>query len=195
MWREAIESKVKTLQHPAWGPDHCRRIWVLCRTIAEREGLEVDQDVLFAIAWLHDVGTFDGFACGEPAAECAARGAQTLLAQADFPSEKIEIVARIIREHSFDGPERDTAEARVLRDADMLEFLGPVGIMRLFAAASSEEWIGDKATAVRTARDFCERLPGELYTKSGRAMAEARAEAGLAFIARLLDDAGGLEAL
>lgn len=195
MWHEAVESKVNSLQHPAWGPEHCRRLWALCRTIADREGLDVDQDVLFAVAWLHDIGTFDGFACGEPAAECAARGAETLLAQAGFPSGKIPTVARIIREHSFEGPERDTAEARVLRDADMLEFLGPVGLMRLFAAASTEAWIGDRAGAVRIARDFCERLPDELYTASGREMAAARAESGLAFIGRLLEDAGGIDAL
>lgn len=195
MWRETVERAVGELEHPAWGPEHSRRLYALCRQIAEQERLDLDDDVLFAIAWLHDIGTFPAYACEDAPPLCAARAAEQLLVPTDFPREKLPVVMRIIREHSFDERERESMEARVLRDADMLEFIGPVGIVRLLSAAHREDWIGDRSAAVAIAYDFCQRLPSQLYTGAGRRLARERAIIGLAFIERLATDAGGLDQL
>lgn len=192
MWREQVVGKVAELQHPAWGPQHCRRLYALCGEIAERDAIDLDDDILFAVAWLHDIGTFDEFQCGETPPECAARGARRLLEASDFPREKLEAVETIIREHSFEGPERQRAEARVLRDADMLEFIGPIGIVRLLSIAGREEWVPDARSALSQARDFAQRLPGELYTVAAKEIAGQRSAAGLGFIRQLEADVGGL---
>lgn len=195
VWRDDIEAKVGSLRHPAWGPEHCRRLYLLCREIAALEDLTVDDDVVFATAWLHDIGSFDEFCVGETPPECAALAADKLLKDTDFLQEKLPTVTRIIREHSFEGPERDTAEARVLRDADMLEFTGPVGIVRLLSSVGLEEWLPDTGTALGLAREFCERLPGEMYTATAARIAERRGSAGIEFLDRLEADAGGLKEL
>jgi HD superfamily phosphodiesterase len=195
MWRESIEAKVGSLKHPAWGPEHCRRLYMLCREISALENLPVDDDIVFAAAWLHDIGSFDEFCVGETPPECAALAADKLLKRSDFPAEKLPTVVRIIREHSFEGEQRDTAEARVLRDADMLEFTGPVGIVRLLSSVGLEEWLPDTGTALGLAREFCEKLPAEMYTETARRIGERRAAAGIEFLDRLEADAGGFKAL
>lgn len=192
VWREMIVEKVTELPHPAWGPEHCRRLYQLCKVIVGDEGLEVDDDILFSVAWLHDIGTFDEFACGEVPPECAARGAERILSNSDFPKEKLDTVIRIIRENSFEGPQRDTNEARVLRDADMLELMGPTGMVRLLSAVGHEEWLPDAREAIGLALDFNQRLPGELYTETARKLATERAAAGISFIEHLEADIGGL---
>lgn len=195
MWHEEITAKVASLWHPAWGPEHCRRLYTLCREIAALENLAVDDDILFATVWLHDVGTFGEFCVGEAPPECAALAADKLLKDSDFPAEKLPTVTRIIREHSFEGDIRDTVEARILRDADMLEFTGPVGIVRLLSSVGLEEWLPDTGTALGLAREFCEKLPGEMYTATARRIAERRGITGIEFLDRLEADAGGLTAI
>jgi uncharacterized protein len=83
MWRNAVISRIEALEHPAWGAQHCRRLHATCHAIVSSERLTADEDVLFAIAWLHDIGTFAEFACdAQTPPECAAKGAEQLLAQA-----------------------------------------------------------------------------------------------------------------
>lgn len=193
MWRDGILSRIEPLEHPAWGPAHCRRLYATARTIAESEALELDDDVLFAIAWLHDIGTFGEFACdGEAPPECAARAAERILPEVGFPAEKVATVGRIIREHSFEGDDRDTIEARVLRDADMLEFLGAIGLARLLSIVESEDWVPEPRTAITIALDFAERLPGMLFYETSRLMAAERVAETTAFVDALGAETVGL---
>lgn len=163
------------------------------REIAEGEGGTADDDVLFAVAWLHDVGTFEEFSryAGSPP-ECAAIAADQVLARAGFPVEKLVMVSRIIREHNFEGPERDTLEARILRDADMLEFLGAVGLMRLFSIVGDEDWVPNPRAALSLALDFAATLPEKLYLGTARKMAEQRVAETAEFTDALSAESGEL---
>lgn len=193
MWRDGILTRIEQLEHPAWGPEHCRRLYAMARGIANSEALDVDDDVLFAVCWLHDIGTFGRFTCeGAAPPECAARAAESMLPETGFPAEKTALVARIIREHDFEGDDRDTAEAKVLRDADMLEFLGAVGLTRLLSIVEVEEWVPDPRAAITLAIEFAQNLPGKLFYKTSRMIAEERIAETNAFVQALGTETGDL---
>lgn len=194
MWRDGVMVRAGELLHPAWGPEHYRRLYDMCRHIVEAEELVADDDVLFACAWLHDVGTFGDYACeGADPPECAARAAEAILPVTGFPSEKIPLVARIIREHNFEGEGRDTVEAKVLRDADMLEFLGAIGLVRLLSIVEVEDWVPDPRTAVSLAIQFNEDLPDKMFFAASRRVAEDRVVEAMEFVAALASETAELQ--
>lgn len=194
MWRDGIIARLRTLEHPAWGPAHSKRLYALTHEIALKEDLDVDDDVLYACAWLHDVGTFPEFAClAEDPPTCAAAAAEAILPETGFAPEKVELVSRIIREHSFEGESRDTAEARVLRDADMLEFLGAVGLMRLLSLVYLEEWVPEPRAAIALAMQFAEDLPPKLFYGTSCEIAMRRLEETRSFVESLGTETAELE--
>jgi uncharacterized protein len=196
MWRDAVSARIETLEHPAWGPAHFRRLYELCIEIAEEDELDVDEDVLFAAAWLHDIGMFGEFACmADDPPTCAAEAAAEILPASGFPAERVDLVCRIIAEHSFEGEGRDTPEACLLRDADMLEFLGVVGLTRLISLVGLEDWVPDVRSAIDLALEFAEDLPDRLLLNASRYRAEELAEETRAFVQSLADRTSGLEAL
>lgn len=187
MWRERITERIGRLHHPAWGPAHCERLYATARDIIEAEGLACDDDVLFAVAWLHDIGTFEEFPSAyEKPPDRAAEAARTLLSDAGFPADRIPLVQQIIREHSFEGQRRDNVEARVVRDADMLEFLGAIGIVRLLSLVEVEPWVREPGGALSLAQEFSRALPERLEYARSRELAETRVAESEAFM-RALD--------
>lgn len=191
MWREELAARVRAFEHPAWGWEHSLRLLVLADEIAGPEKLGLDDDVMFAAAMVHDLGMFYGLP-GVPAAEAGARAAETMLAEVGFPAEKIETIATIVRENGFTGETRDTPEARVLRDADMLEFLGAVGVTRLLAIVGLEDWIPTPKDAIDQALAFAEDLPPKMLHKTSREMAERRAQETRDFVSALSRETGAL---
>ncbi len=116
--------------------DHTLRVCRLCRRIAAVEG--VDLAVVLTAAYLHDIGRScqddaDGAVCH---AEKGARLAQSVLAALPFSENQIRNILHCIRSHRFRGAHRpQTAEARVLFDADKLDAIGAVGVARAFLFA------------------------------------------------------------
>ena len=45
-------------RNPAWGYSHSARDYALARQLARADGVRLDDDVLFAAAWLHDMAAF-----------------------------------------------------------------------------------------------------------------------------------------
>lgn len=116
--------------------DRVRR-WAL--RIAEKEGYRHRERVQ-AAALLHDIGLLHGRARHGPrGAEMAATFLQH---NGFFGSEEITEITRAIHNHtSLDG--EGTLDF-ILRDADILDLLGPVGIMRAFTSkAAQPEYLPD----------------------------------------------------
>ena len=62
-WKMVVyEFATSKLEHSAWGFQHSERDYQLALLLAESEGLLIDRDVLFAAAFLHDLGAFEPFA-------------------------------------------------------------------------------------------------------------------------------------
>ena len=196
MWREDLVATVERLKHFSWGPSHCRRVYSMATDLARKEGDPYDDDVLYAVSWLHDVGTFPEHVIeGESGPECSARAAERILPEIGFPEGKIGNVTRIIRAHNFDDPPLPMVESRVFHDADILDFLGAIGVTRLLAIVGLEDWTPDTRSAVDTMREFAEDLPRKLVVAEARHLAHHRKAETQAFLAALDEETGQLVAL
>ena len=165
------------------GLDHALRVCRWCEILGRGE--EVDMDVLRAAALLHDVSIPVSGRQGHY--EESARMAEVLLRDIGYPEEKIEAVAHVIRAHSrFGGPDPETREAEVLYDADILDFIGAVGLVRGVARGlNSGEYTGDVAEAPAIFERMKEMASMRLYTVRAREFAEGRLRYIDEFVERL----------
>lgn len=183
-WKEEIYSFARReLKHPAWGWTHSERDYLLALELAAGERLAVDKDVLFAAAFTHDIGAIGDFQKdGVDHAVRSVEIAEPLLLEAGFPSEKLPAVREAILGHMHDKPAGKGHEAIVLHDADTLDFLGTVGVARRLATTGDAT---DYSAGVGRIREFADKLPGRLVTKTAREMAVTRVEEMRHFLATL----------
>jgi uncharacterized protein len=172
-WKQQeYDYAVKNVKHPAWGLAHAERDLQIALELAAQEKLPVDRDVLFAAAYLHDLGGLEGFEKeGVDHGVRSAELAEPLLKGWGFPMAKFPLVKEVIVGHVYYGPAPTGAEARVFHDADLLDFLGPMGIVRLMAATAPSATM---AGNLKTAKQFAVDLPKKLTTASARKQAEVR---------------------
>jgi uncharacterized protein len=165
-------------------------------TGAVGEGLEYDGDVVMAAAWLHDLGVFVGhrpenpeqLASWDHVAYACSQGT-AILGEAGFPQEKIPAVLQAIREHQPKN-EPTTVEATILRDADILEQLGAIGILRSVSKVGRDTRVPRFTDAVAILRHNLNVLPGEIRLASTRRLAEPRIALLREFL-RAVDDESG----
>ena len=101
--------------------------------------MSYDDDVVYAAAWLHDLGVFIGHRPEDPEAlsrwdnvSYAMKQAPGVLARCGFPATKVVPVVEAIRTHQ-PHLSPTSVEGAILRDADILEQLGAIGILRVVA--------------------------------------------------------------
>jgi uncharacterized protein len=175
---------------------HQPRLYALvCRV---GEGMPFDDDVLFAAAWMHDLGVFLGHRPQDP--DQLARWdhvpytiarTRELLAGWGFPAAKLEAVAEVIRTHQPQD-EPVTLEAVLLRDADILEQMGAIGALRALAKVGRDSRFPTFSAVLPVLRRAVEVLPAKLRTMSAQQLAAARVETLKLLIAAIDEEAGGL---
>ena len=126
-----VREKMETGGRVAHGWLHTDRVRHHIRILALTEG--VDPLLAELAALLHDVGRTQPGPEDEHGARSATL-AEPLLAGLPLTGDEREAVLHAIRWHN--SQRDDTALLRVLRDADMLDGLGAVGIMRAFMSKS-----------------------------------------------------------
>ncbi len=85
-------------RNPAWGYSHCLRDYALARELASADHVVLDDDVLFAAAYLHDVAAFPPWEDGKlDHSDVGARVVDRLLKGTGFPMDKIGGVRGAIR--------------------------------------------------------------------------------------------------
>src|SRR5262245_42409880 len=58
-WREVVRQfAVQHFKNPAWGYSHSERDYKLAKALAEADHVTLDDDALFAAAYLHDMAAF-----------------------------------------------------------------------------------------------------------------------------------------
>jgi uncharacterized protein len=186
-WKMVVyEFATSKLEHSAWGFQHSERDYQLALLLAESEGLLIDRDVLFAAAFLHDLGAFEPFAvAGAEHSQVAAETVASILEPTGFPMEKIGSVQTAILAHMYYAAVPEDATARVLHDADTLNFLGALGVTRIISLTTRENWAADLPTAVATLENFSQQLPPTLQTESARRIAQGRVREMQAFLQAL----------
>lgn len=117
-----------------WAVTHAERLLRLVEHIAA--DLPYDQDVMELAAYMHDWGAFDAYV--QKNVEHAVRSRQVveaeILPQLNLTPAQREILLETIELHDYrDQRPTRSNEALLLREADMLEFLGMIGMARDFA--------------------------------------------------------------
>jgi len=170
-WHVTVrEFAQRHFRHPAWGYSHSVRDYELAKALALEDGVSLDEDVLFAAAYLHDMAAFapwDREQEGIDHADEAARIVDSVLQGTDFPMSKIEAVRGAIRTHMFDrqpaGP-----EALYLHDADALDWLGAIGVTRVVALADPNGGEPDGPGVIRMLADNLARVPAGVLSPAGK---------------------------
>ncbi len=189
---------------------HVERVTQLAKQIGKKEG--ADLEVLEAASLLHDIARVkeDRGEVVDHAQE-GARMAAEILKKIDFPQQKIDQVCHCILVHRWNkNGQPQTIEAEILQDADRLDALGAVDISRVFASALQSEKYGcpiyvDQPYKSKDDRNLSaihyiiyklnepKRLPENFNTKTGRKIAQERADFLERYVNRFIKEwRGGL---
>ncbi len=123
-----IQQRFQQVDDLAHGWEHVQRVYNLALFIAEREG--ADRFITGMAALLHDLGRLS-HEHGQHHADLSVSEAILLCQQLRITPQSQEAILHAILAHSFSrGIQPRTLEARVVRDADRLDGLGAIGIMR-----------------------------------------------------------------
>lgn len=187
-WKKSVYTfSTKNLVHPSWGLAHAERNYLVAQNLATKEGMKLDEEALFAAAFLHDLGGLPPHA--KPGVDHAVRSAELaepLLKDWGFPMNKWATVKEMILGHTYYGPLPASAAARIFRDADILDFLGSVGVARLLAVTQDKEWSdGTLKPTVGTLRSFATDLAGKCFSPEAKRIAEGRRIELVEFLKRL----------
>jgi hypothetical protein len=194
-WRAQVTAfAAENFKHPAWGFSHSQRDYALARSMAATDHVTLDDDVLFAAAFLHDMAAFPKWAEDKKDhSDVAAEKIDIVLADTDFPEAKKEAVRAAIRTHMF---YRDPVgpEARYLHDADALEWLGAIGIARDFGLVDPKGGRPLPQDALSDLRENRDKVPSRVVTPAGKALIAPRLAEEKAFMDALARETDGFKA-
>jgi len=195
-FRESIAAFIEAEAKPREKFGHQPRLYALTKVIGQ--GLEYDDDVVYAAVWLHDLGVFSGHRPQDLEAlkiwdntKYAVEQTPSLLTRFGFPADKIDAVVEAIRTHQPAFSPR-TLEGTILRDADILEQLGAVGILRTVCKVGRDTRFAEFTAALASLEKAMADLPGKIVLDSTRKLAQARLEAMQRFLASVHSEAGEL---
>ena len=174
-WHVSVrELAAKHFKNPAWGYSHCLRDYALARELAAADHVTLDDDVLFAAAYLHDIAAFPPWEKEKADhSDVAADLIDTILKGTGFPMIKIDAVRGAIRTHMY---YRDPvgAEALYLHDADALDWLGAIGVARIFGLVDPQGGDPDGPKAVTMLEENLKNTPSRVLSPAGKSLMPAR---------------------
>jgi uncharacterized protein len=155
-----------------WAVAHARRLLELIRRIGG--DANYNAQALTLATYLHDWGAFPGYAL--KGVDHALRSRQVAEAEilpfVEMPPEAKEIVLEAIELHDYrDQRPTKSIEALLLREADMLEFLGMIGMAREFARGPK-----DVEACYRRILERRAGIQGRLVLPGSQAIAKIRLE-------------------
>ncbi|MFA4960377.1 MAG: HD domain-containing protein [Candidatus Pacearchaeota archaeon] len=172
-------------QSVSHGFDHSER--VLRNAIKISEGENVDIDIVKTSAILHDIARHkEKEGTNVCHAEEGAKIAEEVLRELNFPNNKIPQVVHAIKVHRYSkGLKAETREAEILQDADRLDALGSIILVRMISAASKKgipiydpkipikkEYDGSKSTVINHIYEKILKMKPETFrTKKAQEMA------------------------
>jgi uncharacterized protein len=192
-FRQRIEQYIREQARPIEKFGHQPRLYALTREIGKNH--TYDDDVVFAAVWLHDLGVFTGHRPEDPQALAtwdntayATAKAPQLLSDVGFPAAKCSAVVEAIRTHqTAESPA--TIEGEIVRDADILEQLGAIGILRTVCKIGRDTRFPDFTSSAASLRKALTNLPGQIHLDSTRALAQPRIALLESFLSHLSAEA------
>lgn len=194
-WRQRLIDFISQHALPIDKFSHQPRLYSLASQLGS--GIEFDDDILFAACWFHDLGVFIGHRPEDPAElarwdNVAYAIAQTpgRLESLGFPEHKITAVQDAIQQH-HPKARPQAIEAILLHDADLLELLGAIGLLRTISKVGRD-------TRYPTFSDILpviehhQTLAGELLTETARELAKSKLALMRQFILQAMDESQGI---
>jgi len=177
-FRSRLAAYVRSQALPIDKLGHQPRLYALTQLVGQ--GMSYDDDVVYAAAWLHDLGVFIGHRPEDPEAlsswdnvSYAMKQAPRVLASCGFPATKVAPVVEAIRTHQ-PRLSPTSVEGAILRDADILEQLGAIGILRVVAKIGRDTRYPTFTDAAGTLRKALADLPGNLHLQTAKALAQPK---------------------
>jgi len=196
-YRKAIVDRIAAEAKPPDKLSHQPRLYELAKRLAGTTPF--DDEVLFAAAWLHDIGVFIGHRPEDPAVLAkwdnvayAIDRAPAILREAGFPEGKIEATVEAIRTHLPSG-KPTTFEGLLLRDADILEQLGAIGILRTVCKVGRDTRFVYLRDGIKVLQRNASELLSKLNLDSARIIAGERLALLNQFLAEAERDALGVD--
>jgi uncharacterized protein len=172
-----VREKMSDLAASAHSFDHVQRVYDIATLIAEQE--QADIEVVQVGALLHDIGRI----IGDPHSQNGVALARDILQTLQHPADKINVIANIIAQHDLKGQPK-TLEEQIVWDADKIDLLGIMGIVKTFHYAGETQRSFDEACA------FCfnrlHTIFPMLHTRTAQKIAQKR-NAQLLKALKLLD--------
>jgi uncharacterized protein len=197
-WRASVVEYIGREAQPKDKLGHQPRLYALACEIGKGEGIAYDDDIVFAAAWMHDLGVFLDHRPKDPAVlvkwdhvPYTIARTRELLAGWGFPAQKIHRVAAAISTHQA-HQEPVEIEAVLLRDADILEQLGAVGALRAFAKVGRDTRYESFTSAFTMLRCAVNDLPPQLRLTHAKLLVSARVKTLSDFLAAIESEAGDL---
>ncbi len=150
-----------------WGINHTRRLLKLVEQISA--GLDYNHEAIWIAAHLHDWGAYAPWA--QKGVDHVVRSGQVAdeyLTAHTCPPELKALILECIALHHKAGSDR-SLEATLLRDADGLDFLGVIGVLRDFSKNPR-----DLRAAFEQVQKRRLNVPPMLHLARARTMAEKR---------------------
>ena len=167
-----------------WGINHTRRLLRLVSIIGK--GQQYNSDAVWVAAHLHDWGAYSPWAqAGVDHAARSRQVAEAFLAEREYPAELAELVLECIEFHHSGDPQR-SIESILLSDADALDFLGVVGVLRDFSKNPR-----DMRKAYEAARKRRDKVPRLICLEKSREIAAQRIKQMDDLLATFEEDAFG----
>ncbi|TXH61246.1 MAG: phosphohydrolase [Tolumonas sp.] len=196
-FRTSIETYIRENALPVDKYSHQPRLYALTLQLAQSAGLAYDDDILHAAVWLHDLGVFEGHRPVDPDAlskwnnvAYACEMIPALLTSWRFPAEKIPAVIDAIRQHVANGRPAKP-EAILLHDADLLELLGAVGIMRALSKVGRDTRYTTHGSVVKVLESALQ-LPDQLLLPAAKLIAEQKVSVLQMFLTALTNETYGI---
>ena len=211
---QLVETEVKALlaaDNTGHGFEHVERVYRTAMKLAQAEA--VDLDVVALAALLHDADDYKLFG-----AECAENltNAKAIMHKAGVPADKQQAVCSVIANMGYSKALRGirpvSAEGKVVSDADMLDAMGALGVMRTLAYAlarcetavfdrnvwpelnlSAEEYKKPNRKSDNFVNHFFEkllRLKNMMMTAAGKKEAEKRHHFMVGFLRQFFEEQG-----
>jgi len=195
-WRTAVVRFAREhFKNPAWGFSHCERDYALAVKLAATDGIRLDDDVLFAAAYLHDMAAFAPWE--DPKldhADVAADRVAEILRTTGFPLQKIDAVRGAIRTHMYDRDPQGP-EALYLHDADALDWLGAIGVARILALVDPNGGDPTGPKAVAMLEENLLKTPSRVLSAAGKELVPARKKELERFLTELKSESENLKTL
>lgn len=173
-WKVTIYNFARAnLRHQVWGVEHSERNYHVSMELAKQEHMPVDEDVIFATAFLHDMDAFPAYSIDLPHGAGSAKEAEPMLRDAGFPMQKFAAVSDAMIGHMYYSSPAKRPEAIVMHDADTLEFIGAISIATTFGNVGDAKNLAAARAALEKRRAT---IPSKLITQTAHKIALRRIE-------------------